>query len=53
VSLGGLGDSYYEYLLKRFILGGKTEKEFREFYDESMEVCEKRERSGVEQIEEY
>eukprot|EP00026_Physarum_polycephalum_P003609 Phypoly_transcript_03622.p1 GENE.Phypoly_transcript_03622~~Phypoly_transcript_03622.p1 ORF type:complete len:584 (+),score=103.39 Phypoly_transcript_03622:66-1817(+) len=37
VSLGGLGDSYYEYLLKRYVLGGKTEKEFRELYDESME----------------
>lgn len=37
VSLGGLGDSYYEYLLKRYILGGQTEPEFRQLYDESME----------------
>lgn len=37
VSLGGLGDSYYEYLLKRYVLGGKSEPEFRELYDESME----------------
>jgi len=37
VSLGGLGDSYYEYLLKRWVLGGKTEPEYRDLYDESME----------------
>jgi len=39
VSLGGLGDSYYEYLLKRFLLGSKKEPLYRELYDESMQVC--------------
>jgi len=37
VSLGGLGDSYYEYLLKRYLLGGKKEPMYRELYDESMQ----------------
>jgi len=36
VTLGALGDSYYEYLLKVWILTGKTENKYREMYDEAM-----------------
>lgn len=36
ISLGGLGDSYYEYLLKAWLLSGQTDEEAREMYDEAM-----------------
>ena len=34
-SLGGLGDSYYEYLLKQWLQTDKTENRFKIWYDES------------------
>ncbi|KAH8362474.1 hypothetical protein KR200_002846 [Drosophila serrata] len=36
ISLGGLGDSYYEYLLKSWLQSGQTDEEAREMYDEAM-----------------
>eukprot|EP00760_Papus_ankaliazontas_P009811 PhM_4_TR14137/c0_g1_i1/m.36849/K01230/MAN1; mannosyl-oligosaccharide alpha-1,2-mannosidase len=32
VSLGALGDSFFEYLLKQYLLTGKTEKRYREMF---------------------
>ena len=37
-ALGGLGDSYYEYLLKQWIQTNKTENRFKNWYDESSKV---------------
>lgn len=36
MSLGGLGDSFYEYLLKAWIQSGKEDVEAREMYDEAI-----------------
>ncbi|XP_015115798.1 mannosyl-oligosaccharide 1,2-alpha-mannosidase IA isoform X1 [Diachasma alloeum] len=36
MSLGGLGDSFYEYLLKAWIQSGKEDIEAREMYDEAI-----------------
>lgn len=36
MSLGALGDSFYEYLLKSWIQSGQTDNEAREMYDEAM-----------------
>lgn len=36
MSLGGLGDSFYEYLLKAWLQSGKTDDEARFMYDEAM-----------------
>ena len=36
ITLGALGDSFYEYLLKVWIQGGKKESWLREMYDQSM-----------------
>ncbi|KAJ8676687.1 hypothetical protein QAD02_012474, partial [Eretmocerus hayati] len=41
ISLGGLGDSFYEYLLKAWIQSGKEDVEAREMYDEAMEAVVK------------
>ncbi|KAL7304893.1 hypothetical protein TKK_0002697 [Trichogramma kaykai] len=38
MSLGGLGDSFYEYLLKAWIQSGKTDREARQMYDEAMDA---------------
>jgi len=37
VSFGAMGDSFYEYMLKVWIQGGKVEQEFRDMYDESIQ----------------
>ena len=37
VSYGGLGDSFYEYLLKQFLLTSKTESFLEEMYLEAIE----------------
>lgn len=37
VTFGALGDSFYEYLLKTWLQGGKTEPMFREMYDKAMD----------------
>jgi mannosyl-oligosaccharide alpha-1,2-mannosidase len=36
VTLGGLGDSFFEYLLKQWLLTGKTEKIYLEMYQRSL-----------------
>ena len=38
VSLGALGDSFYEYLIKSWIQSGKTDKQARKMYDDTIEV---------------
>ncbi|XP_030377611.1 mannosyl-oligosaccharide alpha-1,2-mannosidase IA-like [Scaptodrosophila lebanonensis] len=38
VSLGGLGDSFYEYLLKSWIQSNKADFQARQMYDEAMEA---------------
>lgn len=37
VTYGALGDSFYEYLVKTWIQGGKKEQMFRDFYDDTTE----------------
>ncbi len=36
--MGGLADSFYEYLLKSWIQSGKTDQEAREMFDEAMKA---------------
>lgn len=38
VSLGALGDSFYEYLIKSWFQSGKTDKLARKLYDDAIEV---------------
>ena len=38
MSMGALGDSFYEYLLKAWIQSGKTDTEAREMYDKAMQA---------------
>lgn len=38
VSVGALGDSFYEYLLKAWIWSDKTDHEARKMYDDAIEV---------------
>lgn len=38
ISLGALGDSFYEYLLKAWIQNGQTESEVRQMYDDAMQA---------------
>ena len=37
LTFGAMSDSFYEYMLKLWIQGGKTESLYREMYDESIE----------------
>lgn len=37
-SVGGLGDSFYEYLLKAWLMSDKTDHEARRMYDDAVEV---------------
>ena len=39
VSLGALGDSFYEYLIKSWVMTGKTDNVARRMYDKAVEVC--------------
>lgn len=36
ISLGAMGDSFYEYLLKIWLQGGKKEHKYRRLYDKSI-----------------
>jgi mannosyl-oligosaccharide alpha-1,2-mannosidase len=36
--VGGLGDSFYEYLLKAWLMSDKTDTEARKTYDDAIEV---------------
>mmetsp|Transcript_8756 Transcript_8756/g.10228 ORF Transcript_8756/g.10228 Transcript_8756/m.10228 type:complete len:620 (+) Transcript_8756:102-1961(+) len=40
-TFGGKADSFYEYMLKLWIQGGKREKKYRMMYDESMDGMHK------------
>ncbi|XP_007485336.1 mannosyl-oligosaccharide 1,2-alpha-mannosidase IB isoform X2 [Monodelphis domestica] len=40
-SVGGLGDSFYEYLLKAWLMSDKTDIEARKMYDDAIEAIEK------------
>lgn len=37
-SVGGLGDSFYEYLLKAWLMSDRTDAEARKTYDDAIEV---------------
>ncbi|CAF1130567.1 unnamed protein product [Rotaria sordida] len=39
-SLGALGDSFYEYLLKSWILSGKKDEQARSMYEDAMKAAE-------------
>ncbi|XP_076128015.1 mannosyl-oligosaccharide 1,2-alpha-mannosidase IA-like [Alosa pseudoharengus] len=41
VSVGGLGDSFYEYLLKAWIMSDKSDEEGRKLYYEALQAIEK------------
>jgi len=38
VSLGALGDSFYEYLIKSWVMSGKTDNNAKKMYDQAVEV---------------
>jgi mannosyl-oligosaccharide alpha-1,2-mannosidase len=38
VSVGGLGDSFYEYLIKSWLMSAKTDMEAKNMYYEALEV---------------
>lgn len=38
VSIGGLGDSFYEYLIKSFLMSDKTDGDAKKMYYDAMEV---------------
>ncbi|KAL7988447.1 hypothetical protein Chor_007366 [Crotalus horridus] len=40
-SMGGLGDSFYEYLLKAWLMSDKMDTEARKMYDDAIEAIEK------------
>lgn len=40
-SVGGLGDSFYEYLLKAWLVSDRTDLEARNMYDNAIEAIEK------------
>ncbi|XP_074625403.1 mannosyl-oligosaccharide 1,2-alpha-mannosidase IA-like [Acropora palmata] len=40
VSLGALGDSFYEYLIKSWVMTGETDSVARRMYDKAVEVIE-------------
>ncbi|RLV99018.1 hypothetical protein DV515_00010194 [Chloebia gouldiae] len=40
-SVGGLGDSFYEYLLKAWLMSDKMDMEARKMYDDAIEAIEK------------
>jgi mannosyl-oligosaccharide alpha-1,2-mannosidase len=37
VTFGALGDSFYEYMLKLWLQGSKTDPRWREMYDRAMD----------------
>ncbi|XP_060061553.1 mannosyl-oligosaccharide 1,2-alpha-mannosidase IC isoform X2 [Erinaceus europaeus] len=40
VSIGGLGDSFYEYLIKSWLMSAKTDTEAKDMYYEALEAIE-------------
>nr|XP_056702914.1 mannosyl-oligosaccharide 1,2-alpha-mannosidase IC [Euleptes europaea] len=41
VSIGGLGDSFYEYLIKSWLMSDKKDAEAKSMYDHALEAIEK------------
>ncbi|XP_068015147.1 mannosyl-oligosaccharide 1,2-alpha-mannosidase IC [Melanerpes formicivorus] len=41
VSIGGLGDSFYEYLIKSWLMSDRKDSEAKRMYDEALEAIEK------------
>uniref|UniRef100_A0A7M4G250 alpha-1,2-Mannosidase n=2 Tax=Crocodylus porosus TaxID=8502 RepID=A0A7M4G250_CROPO len=41
VSIGGLGDSFYEYLIKSWLMSDKRDAEAKKMYDDALEAIEK------------
>ncbi|XP_063167879.1 mannosyl-oligosaccharide 1,2-alpha-mannosidase IC [Candoia aspera] len=41
VSIGGLGDSFYEYLIKSWLMSDKQDSEAKNMYDKALEAIEK------------
>ncbi|RMB91301.1 hypothetical protein DUI87_32440 [Hirundo rustica rustica] len=41
VSIGGLGDSFYEYLIKSWLMSDKKDSEAKKMYDDALEAIEK------------
>lgn len=41
MSMGALGDSFYEYLLKSWLQSGKEDNEARQMFDEAMDAAMK------------
>lgn len=41
VSIGGLGDSFYEYLIKSWLMSDKKDSEAKKMYDDALEVRSK------------
>ncbi|NWY71735.1 MA1C1 mannosidase, partial [Erithacus rubecula] len=41
VSIGGLGDSFYEYLIKSWLMSDKKDSEAKQMYDDALEAIEK------------
>lgn len=44
VSIGGLGDSFYEYLIKSWLMSDKKDSEAKKMYDDALEVRSRLER---------
>jgi hypothetical protein len=38
VSIGALGDSFYEYLIKAYLMSGKQDTEAKQMYDATIKV---------------
>ena len=57
VSIGALGDSFYEYLLKVWLQTGKTDSEAKEMYDKAVAGVEgnllKTSRGGLKYLGEF
>lgn len=41
MSVGALGDSFYEYLLKSWLMNGKNDSALKNMYDDAIEAIEK------------
>ena len=40
ISVGALGDSFYEYLLKQYLMSGKKDLDAKKLYDDAIEAIE-------------
>ncbi|CAL1528924.1 unnamed protein product [Lymnaea stagnalis] len=57
VSMGALGDSFYEYLLKEWLISNKQDEQARKMYDDAMKVIYEKmlvkSKSGLSYFAEY